>query len=40
LRKFFWWILMFKSSVEAIAVTYEIQIFFEGAQKEVFSSIF
>jgi hypothetical protein len=24
----------------AIIVTYEIQVFFEGAQKEVFSSIF
>jgi hypothetical protein len=25
--------------VENIVVTYEIQVFFEGAQKEVFSSI-
>jgi hypothetical protein len=31
---------MSKISFENIVVTYEIRVFFEGAQKEVFSSIF
>jgi hypothetical protein len=31
---------MVKKPKTAIVVTYEIRVFFEGAQKEVFSSIF
>jgi hypothetical protein len=27
-------------AINSIVVTYEIQVFFEGAEKEVFSSIF
>jgi hypothetical protein len=30
----------FVAMFESIVVTYEIRVFFEGAQKEVFSSIF
>ncbi len=29
-----------KRTIESIVMTYEIRVFFEGAQKEVFSSIF
>jgi hypothetical protein len=31
------WVITFKG--KGIVVTYEIRVFFEGAQKEVFSSI-
>jgi hypothetical protein len=33
-------IVRFSGLIFSIVVTYEIRVFFEGAQKEVFSSIF
>jgi hypothetical protein len=33
-------VLTLQMNKESIVVTYEIRVFFEGAQKEVFSSIF